>query len=545
MNFFRMFGGVLALFMFVNFESAAAAPEAVIPSGMELLYGGRVALDKNGQPLITMGLAGGLKSVEISSSTGPLLLEWYEGDRYQRLELPPLAHLRISLQHSREALKQYLVVPLMDRLPEEATVEIRKKWPRLLAMESGWLLGSLGMTVDTRERQLAIPCKNEAEAKIVASQLSAITRHEHTITSRLTHMPWAELALDLQPTASPLGVATSYVRITGGAGVMTTVHHVDYGQGYEWAGQEDRSYHGEIYVAVDPTGKLAVVNVIELEELLRGIVPAETFATAPLEALKAQAVTARSNIIAKLATRHFLDPFHICSEQHCQVYVGAGKETAATDEAIMATRGMVLVSDGRLVDAVYSSTCGGSSEANWAVWEQLPADSLQHQSDLKGGPVVLDSEEAVRKFVNSDPDSFCRPENRKPGANDRYRWRKKFTFSQLDGLVAQKYPMVGHVTALEVTRRGPGGRMINLHITGTSGTADVGPELTVRRLLNNLRSGLFVVEKQADGWLFTGAGWGHGVGMCQTGAIGRAKAGHTFEQILRHYYSGASISKLY
>ena len=328
------------------------------------------------------------------------------------------------------------------------------------------------------------------------------------------------------------------------------VKKVEFGVGYAFHGFEDRRYRGRLYAAVDKDGKLALIEALPLEELLRGLVPKEIYANAPPEALKAQAVTARGEVLAKIGARHLSDPYLLCAEQHCQVYGGLGGERASTDAAVLATRGEALFShEGLLVDSVYSAVCGGHTEDNDVVWGGPPNPSLRGVSDLVEGDGREPgrTEGRLRRWVAADPPGYCRLSGF--AAPGKYRWTRRFASDELDAICA---PLgVGHVTELHPQARGVSGRAAVLRIVGDKGHAEVRGELVIRKLLKNLNSSAFVVDVETgpDGrttaFVLRGAGWGHGVGMCQTGAIGRAQHGQTHQEILRHYFSGAEVTRIY
>jgi SpoIID/LytB domain protein len=271
-------------------------------------------------------------------------------------------------------------------------------------------------------------------------------------------------------------------------------------------------------------------------------------ASSPLEALKAQAVTARSNVLAQLGTRHLTDPFMLCAEVHCQAYRGEGARTARTDEAVEATRGEALFgrADRTLVDAVYSAMCGGHGEDNDEVWGNAPSASLRGLPDLPPREAAawargLADEPRLRAFLAASPPAYCR----RPAAarKDRYRWERRFEPAELDQVLSALG--VGRVRALAVRARGVSGRARLLEVEGERGRAVVSGELRIRRLLRDLPSAMFVVDRDGDATVLRGGGWGHGAGMCQWGAVGRAGAGQGYRDILRAYYSGAEVAKVY
>ncbi|MEE2779371.1 MAG: SpoIID/LytB domain-containing protein, partial [Myxococcota bacterium] len=318
---------------------------------------------------------------------------------------------------------------------------------------------------------------------------------------------------------------------------------------YAHHGFEDRKYHGEIIVAVDPNAKLTVVNRLSAEKMLQGIVPSEIFPSAPLAALEAQAITARSELLAKIGVHNRANPFLVCATQMCQVYGGINKETPGTNDAIQKTRGLMLFDEkGHLVDSVYHADSGGYTEHNEYVWPGSPNPNLRGKQDAPKGtplpwkPGEIPTEEQIRTFLTEPSVSYA-SETR--FANKVHRWVREYTQDKLNQLVNDKHD-IGPVHTVEAVVRGVSGRVKSVRFIGVSGEVVVERELRVRRLLNNLRSGLFVVDHLEDGtWRFTGGGYGHGVGMSQYGAIGMAEKGASAKKILQHYYSGAKVGSVY
>jgi len=292
------------------------------------------------------------------------------------------------------------------------------------------------------------------------------------------------------------------------------------------------------------------VNALPEDQLLAGIVPSEIFPDAPAEALKAQAVAARDELLAKIGTRHFLDPFLLCSTQHCQVYGGIKPEDPRTSRAVEATRGQVLLREGGgLVEAYYSASCGGFGENNENVWGTPPDPSLRGRLDALGADAQAlrafsagITDENIDAFLAAGDRTFC---GRGKYAKGRSRWQVRLAGAELDRLVAAEYPDIGHVRELRPLRRGVSGRIVELAIVGARGQVVASGELHIRRLLGGLKSSLFRVRADGDGVVLDGAGFGHGVGLCQTGAIGMAESGSTYAQILEHYFPGSHLRKLY
>jgi stage II sporulation protein D len=309
------------------------------------------------------------------------------------------------------------------------------------------------------------------------------------------------------------------------------------------------SYFGKLYVTLDQRGHLAVVNAVPEDRLLAGLLPAEIFPNAPEEALKAQAVAARGELLTKIGTRHHGDPFRLCSRTHCQVYSGAGRETPRTTAAVTATRGEVLfTADGKdLADTVYSANCGGHTENNENPWPDMPA-----LSELRGHRDAPETgkrdefaagvtEENLERFIDNPPPAFCG--QARLGAGERFRWTVRKSAAELEKLLTSFH--LGRVQSIDVLKRGVSGRALAIRVTGTARSETIRGELRIRQTFGGLRSSLFVVTMKDGGAVFRGAGFGHGVGMCQTGAVGMAEAGKSYQQILRHYYPGTVLRKLW
>lgn len=332
---------------------------------------------------------------------------------------------------------------------------------------------------------------------------------------------------------------------------LLKVKNVDYGIGYPWQGVEDREYRGTMIAALARNGQIALVNEIRLELYLMGVVPSEISSSAASAALRVQAIAARGESLAKYGVRHSADPFDLCSEQHCQVYSGIRRETASTNGAISDTEGKILRCQNHIVDAVYSANCGGFTENAENVWTTNPRPYLVSVPDLKPGSEIPDLtiESNLREWLAKPSTAWCADPSIALG--DRHRWEKRFTSTELDKMVAEKHPEVGPVKEMIPGRRGGSGRIWDLKIIGDKGETTIIKELPIRRLFGVLRSAAFVldVEKNADGtvktWIFRGAGWGHGVGMCQHGTMGMAKHGYSADDILSHYFKTAVVEKVY
>lgn len=414
----------------------------------------------------------------------------------------------------------------------------------------GALYGIAGKVIDTRRYVLVVDQPPAPPASLAAQQADILTRHQ-VRTSLLEEVKTAQRAVIelLDGTGAVIATAQDKLVAESLDAVPIEVRRVEFGVGYDFHNFEDRSYRGAIQFSADRSGRLAVINQIGMEELLKGLVPSEIFAKAHLEALKAQAVTARAEVLAKVGLKHVADPYFLCTEQHCAVYRGVSGEAASTNAAVDATRGEMLFDlEGRLVDAVYSAVCGGHTEHNEIVWGGVANQALRGRPDvLPGKPATPAPSKDLKAFLSTDGAYACRLSTF--AAPTKFRWEKRFTSKEVDDKLAPF--TVGRVMAMTVSERGVSGRARLLQISGEDGATTIRGELVIRRLFSNLNSAMFEVKAERDpkgrptGWTFTGGGWGHGVGMCQTGAIGRAEAGQTYQQILEHYFGGATVSRVY
>lgn len=520
----------------------------------EFLYAHRINFAAGGVPLVTVRLMEGQDQIEIEGDAQLDLV--LHGEQAKLVGVPPHQALHIRLRESTPArLRDYAQVADLKLADREGLQATRALWEargfEVQVRTIGTIYGVAGRVLDNRRALVLLGQGGTVEgAQALLTQVRRDYGEAGQLFEDLVARPTG--VLDVQDQSGATVASSSGLVVIDSASEIL-VRRVEYGVGYAFHGFQDRRYRGRLFAAVDKLGKLALIEALPLEELLRGLVPSEMFASAPPEALKAQAVTARGEVLAKIGARHLTDPYVLCSEQHCQVYGGLGSERGSTDVAVKATRGEALFgADGRLVDSVYSAVCGGHTEDNDVVWGGPVDPVLRGVSDLAEGTVGnLRGEAELRRWINRVPASFCRLSGAAPPA--KVRWIKRFSAEELDALLE---PLgVGAVKALEPRARGSSGRAAILHVVGASGEAEVRGELRIRKLFKNLNSSAFVVDPEGElatasgtrpkAFVFRGAGWGHGVGMCQTGAIGRSKAGQGYKQILRHYFNGAVPARLY
>lgn len=324
------------------------------------------------------------------------------------------------------------------------------------------------------------------------------------------------------------------------------------------ASREERLYEGRIEIHPEPGNRFLPVSVLRLEEYLRGVVPSEIGSNSPAQAQCAQAVAARSAALLALQNGMYASThYDICSTVHCQAYSGLSRRTPATDAAVKATRGIILSYEGKPLPTYYSALCGGHSEDIRDVWHERGSEKAYWEPTSFDCPVSssldLRSEEGFRKWLDSNPDAYCNPARYKipEWAGRNFSWTRKISAQELSGWVAKKRD-IGQVRQIRAVKRGASGRVVEVEFVGEKGNYTVGPEIAIRRLFEPaLRSSAFVVDPQGgtpqrpETFVLRGTGSGHGVGMCQVGAMGMASVGKNFRQILQHYYPKAKVEKLY
>ncbi|MBC8181763.1 SpoIID/LytB domain-containing protein [candidate division KSB1 bacterium] len=328
------------------------------------------------------------------------------------------------------------------------------------------------------------------------------------------------------------------------------------GEGFHFSNNETRKYHGQLDFIIDRFGKLTVVNVLPFETYLMGVVGSEMQEKFPLEALKAQAVTARSYSLARIGKQHRLSPFDLCDEVHCHVYGGMDRESPQVKQAVLETSGSILIHENKICDTFYAGVCGGHTENNEYVWNGEPRPYLRGRVDAdvsNFSDSFLQDEKNVRLWIKSSPKVFC---NTQKGTVPDYleyttkyfRWQVRYSQKEISSIIRKKTSEnIGRLLSIIPVSRGVSGRLTEIKIRGTRKTITVEKELAIRKTLseNYLYSSCFVVDRDGDDFIFKGAGWGHGVGMCQTGAANMALAGKDFKFILNHYYKDADIVKIY
>lgn len=317
-------------------------------------------------------------------------------------------------------------------------------------------------------------------------------------------------------------------------------------------GQAERDYRGQFIVRATRRGRIELDVVLPMEDYLCGVLPLEMGTQVPLEALKAQAVAARTKALFELNGKKAQQD-GLSSGVGTQRYEGLGNEDSFANEAVRSTRGLILTWNGHPIDAVYASNCGGHTESAVNVWSGGGASYLQGHFDGPGSaPLNLSREEGVRKWIFSEQplDTYCSTEHLPEWAMRNYRWTMRLDAEQMRRRVSLR-KNIGRIKRIIPLKRGVSGRLVRVKFEGESGNLVTGPELAIRWLFKpSLPSSAFVVLAEGSGeypdaFILKGAGHGHGVGMCQCGAIGMALRGKGFHEILEHYYRGTAVEKRY
>ncbi len=367
---------------------------------------------------------------------------------------------------------------------------------------------------------------------------------------------------------------------------------VTIGINFHWERKEDQVFKGSLKFIVE-NGKLTAINLLGVEEYLTSVISSEMSATASLELLKAHAVISRSWLLAQIEkNKEIVDSksvystmkvtedelikwydredhvnFDICADDHCQRYQGVTRaSTEIVKQAINETRGQLLMYGGKICDARYSKSCGGVFEKFENCWEEIDHPYLVAKRDVVPSVAIPDLtlESNAREWILSSPESFCNTSDKKVLSQvlnnyDQetihfYRWRVEYPVEQISELIARRSGTdYGVVSDLIPVERGTSGRLTKLRIVGSKRERTIGKELEIRRTLSesHLYSSAFVIDKEVDAngkcvkFILSGAGWGHGVGLCQIGAAVMGEKGFAYDKILLHYFVGASLEKRY
>ncbi|MFB3886591.1 MAG: SpoIID/LytB domain-containing protein [Thermodesulfobacteriota bacterium] len=376
---------------------------------------------------------------------------------------------------------------------------------------------------------------------------------------------------------------SSSIRFTSQEGSSFTLFNVTIGNRFHWERKEDQAFQGNLVLRPGKDGTITVINEVPLENYLTSVISSEMSASAPSNFLKAHAIISRSWLLAALDQKKKLrgpslqtqritgeevirwhdqedhDLFDVCADDHCQRYQGITKiASERVKEAVRKTSGMVIAYGDEICDARYSKACGGLTEEFDSAWGDKQVPYLQSLPDAPAYHPPVRTEEEASRWILSEPRAYCNtkdlgllemalPDFDRETKNF-FRWRVEYSRQELEEILREKSGFdFGVLKEIIPLSRGPSGRIFRLRIIGSKRSMIVGKELEIRRWLSrsHLYSSAFVVAVEGERFIFHGAGWGHGVGLCQIGAAVMADQGSSVEEILKHYFHGVEIKKLY
>jgi len=375
------------------------------------------------------------------------------------------------------------------------------------------------------------------------------------------------------------------IRLTGQEGSTFSLFNVTIGSRFHWERAEDQTFQGSLILLSRNDRTITVINEILLEDYLKSVISSEMSGAAPKEFLKAHAILSRSWLLAALDRkkkkigkstaaskttkkrgevlrwyeREDHDLFDVCADDHCQRYQGMTRIVSKrAEEAVLETRGRVITYQDELCDARYSKACGGITEDFDTAWDNKRIPYLRSISDALIPHRPITTEEEASAWILSNPQAYCCTKDERllekilPDFDREtigfFRWKVDYSRTELEAILREKSGFdFGTLKAIVPLHRGPSGRISRLRIVGSKRSVVVGKELEIRRWLSrsHLYSSAFVVEPEAKRFVFHGAGWGHGVGLCQIGAAVMATRGFSAEEILNHYFQGIEIKKIY
>jgi len=371
------------------------------------------------------------------------------------------------------------------------------------------------------------------------------------------------------------------------------IRDVIIGIDFHWQRKEKQRFNHSLKLIIDDN-KITAINILPIENYIVSVISSEMSAKCSFQSLKSLAVVSRSWVLAQLEKkesekvveknmlvhqtedelilwydREQHNNFDVCADDHCQRFQGVTKVTTGNaKEAVLQTRGIVLLSNNKICDTRYSKSCGGITEDFENVWETVRVPYLTSVTDYKYEPeyfaVDFSNEKNAKKWITGNPQSFCNTSDKvilsqtlidyDQETTNFFRWRVEYSQNELSEIIKSKSGIdFGDIIDLVPVERGSSARLIKLKIVGNKKSLTFGKELEIRRILskNHLYSSAFIVDKVfgkndiPEKFILHGAGWGHGVGLCQIGGAVMAEQGYQFDEILLHYFSNIKIKKIY
>ncbi len=358
-------------------------------------------------------------------------------------------------------------------------------------------------------------------------------RTSYLLTAQGKKIPFAKTVTIIPRSDNPTQAATFIVK------------HLQSGAGMSWASVDDKEYRGKLEILHSASHNLVPINVVSLDEYVQGIIAAEMPAGFPQEALKAQAVLARTYAL-KHRHKHKYYGYDLCDAQNCQVYGGVAAETEAGNAAVEGTLGQTLQYHNKPIESVFSANCGGATQsAIDAGWNETPY--LQTVSDYQSFDFTALQPYHFKALLQYPSAAYSKYDKHVSMA--AFRWARVVSEKELREVIKNQKKDIGQITALIAQKRSRAGYVTQLLVKGTKGSVTLHKENVIRNNLSlgMLRSSYFIVQpnyenRQLKYFVFYGGGWGHGVGFCQTGAAGRAEAGQDYKTILNHYFPLAQLA---
>jgi stage II sporulation protein D len=506
------------------------------------------------EPLVRIGMIQSTDGVEFSVDS-PFSVTNLLGDSITNGQAD--RKYKIGLGHTNPASLRFRVrLAIADdkTSAENAQKSLSKKHPNLSLWQQGITVQLNNAMLDNREYWLVTePFESLASAKAFQNNYEPLG--QAAVVKEVVQRATGELIFEDHPIADGLCIIPSHEK------AQISLDNVEVGIEFHWQHQHTQKLEGILEVALNNQGRLVAINELGIEDYVASVNSSEMTPDCPVELLRAQTVAARSTILATMGKHHYDETYHVCSDDHCQCYHGIANVTDTSRQTAEDTRGQNLVYNGRICDARYSKICGGVMEGYPYIWDNRNIPYLV--PDIDGTESIdypLDTENKVKEYVDSSPDVYCNtakydiPENLPYNSKDLFRWQVNYSRKQLQDLIHRRTgEAFGDLIDLVPIERGPSGRLIYLDVIGSKRIIRIGKELAIRRALSesHLYSSCFYIRRERDDtgavdrFSFIGAGWGHGVGLCQVGATVMAQLGFNYEQILKHYYKGAELEKLY
>lgn len=538
------------VFFIFTFNQLSASNETTI----EKLYDKNLYFSKYNEPIILIGI--GEEESEVN-------LKALKDFKIKETEIKKGDSLKVKFKAKSKGKHNNWLI--LDKFPYEGEIKFKDydkfiksyktKSTQIKTITVGNLSVISGNVIDIRKKLVVFgPINDEKKLEELKLKLYLQLKLKTEVYSELESYPSGEIFV--YHNDKEIDSGQNVYKMLG-----EDIQFININYGYESKIKHTINFEGNIYFSINFNGKISITNEVEIEILLKGIVPSEIYASAHLEALKAQTIAARTDILSKIGSRHFLDPYYICSNVHCQAYKGKMNEHERTNQAIKETQGEVLIDNEGIIDAFYSANSGGHTENNENVWLSRASISLRGRDDFidwenSGKFIVGINEKNIKDFIDNPPKTYSAVSSfSKPSV---FRWKQNYTKKDIQKFTdkyIEKYNLSKKCKFKDLIHKGRGisGRIVALQIVcvNKSDNLTIYGELEIRKYLGFLKSSMFYMnkkynkKKEIESIEFVGGGWGHGVGMCQTGAIGMAESEKDYTYILKHYYTGANLLKLF